>query len=149
MRPSQTELLFHQTTKHSTLQTMTWVHSGNLIYSFRVILVDPLQKKVELAYTLLPDGNVQFKGILIDLMNNVPDGIKVDLEGNIYVAVKGNIVVYSPKGKQLEEIEVPNKSAKNLCFGRGEFSKTLFITTSKKLYTLEVKKEGFHIPFKK
>mgnify|MGYP000527633623 FL=1 len=102
-----------------------------------------------LEYTLLPDGNVQFKGILIDLMNNGPDGIKVDLEGNIYVAVKGNIVVYSSKGKQLEEIEVPNKSAKNLCFGRGEFSKTLFITTSKKLYTLEVKKEGFHIPFKK
>jgi gluconolactonase len=102
-----------------------------------------------LAYTLLTDGNVQFKGILIDLMNNVPDGIKVDSEGNIYVAVKGNIVVYSPKGKQLEEIEVPNKSAKNLCFGRGEFSKTLFITTSKKLYTLEVQKEGFHMPFKK
>jgi len=102
-----------------------------------------------LEYTLLPDGNVQFKGILIDLMNNGPDGIKVDLEGNIYIAVKGNIVVYSPKGEQLEEIEVPNRSATNLCFGRGIFSKTLFITTHKKLYTLEVKKEGFHIPFKK
>ena len=102
-----------------------------------------------LEYTLLPDGNVQFKGILIDLMNNGPDGIKVDSEGNIYIAIKGNIVVYSPKGKQLEEIVVPNNSATNLCFGRGEFSKTLFITTSKKLYTLEVKKEGFHIPFKK
>ena len=102
-----------------------------------------------LEYTLLPDGNVEFKGILVDLMNNGPDGIKVDLEGNIYVAVKGNIFVYSPKGEQLEEIKVPNKSAKNLCFGRGEFSKTLFITTSKKLYTLEVNKEGFHIPFKK
>ena len=102
-----------------------------------------------LEYTLLPDGNVEFKGILVDLMNNGPDGIKVDLEGNIYVAVKGNIFVYSPKGEQLEEIKVPNKSAKNLCFGRGEFSKTLFITTSKKLYTLEVNKEGFHMPFKK
>ena len=102
-----------------------------------------------LEYTLLPDGSVQFKGILINLMNNGPDGIKVDSEGNIYIAVKGNIVVYSPKGKQLEEIEVPNKSATNLCFGRGIFSKTLFITSSKILYTIEVKKEGFHIPFKK
>ena len=102
-----------------------------------------------LEYTLLPDGNVEFKGILVDLMNNGPDGIKVDSEGNIYVAVKGNILVYSPKGEKLEEIKVPNKSAKNLCFGRGEFSKTLFITTSKKLYTLEVNKEGCHMPFKK
>ena len=98
---------------------------------------------------MLPDGNVQFKGILIDLMDNGPDGIKVDVEGNIYIAVKGNIVVYSPKGEQIEEIEVPNSSATNLCFGRGSFSKTLFITTHKKLYTLDVKKEGFHIPFKK
>ena len=110
---------------------------------------DILKTGAILEYTLLPDGNVQFKGILIDLMNNDPDGIKVDSEGNIYIAVKGNIVVYSPKGEQLEEIEVPNRSATNLCFGRGSFSKTLFITTSKKLYTLEVKKEGFHIPFKK
>ena len=110
---------------------------------------DILKTGAILEYTLLPDGNVQFKGVLIDLMDNGPDGIKVDVEGNIYIAVKGNIVVYSPKGEQIEEIEVPNSSATNLCFGRGSFSKTLFITTHKKLYTLEVKKEGFHIPFKK
>ncbi len=102
-----------------------------------------------LEYKLLPDGNVIFEGVLIDLMNEGPDGIKVDSKGNIYVAVKGNILVYSPEGKLIEEIEVPNKSATNLCFGRGEFNKTLFITTSKKLYTLEVNNEGFHIPFKK
>ena len=102
-----------------------------------------------LEYKLLTDGSVQFKGILVDLMNNGPDGIKVDSEGNIYVAVKGNISVFSPKGEQLVEIEVPNNSAKNLCFGRDEFSKTLFITTSKKLYTVQVNNEGFYIPFKK
>ena len=110
---------------------------------------DILKTGAILEYALLPDGNVQFKGVLIDLMDNGPDGIKVDIEGNIYIAVKGNIVVYSPQGKKIVEIEVPNSSATNLCFGRGVFSKTLFITTHKKLYTLEVKKEGFHIPFKK
>ncbi|WP_228851779.1 SMP-30/gluconolactonase/LRE family protein [Aegicerativicinus sediminis] len=102
-----------------------------------------------LEYTLLPDGNVQFNGTLINLMNDGPDGIKVDSEGNIYIAVRGNIGVYSPKGEKLTEIEVPNKSATNLCFGRGKWSRTLFITTGKKLYTIETKKEGFHIPFKR
>ena len=102
-----------------------------------------------LEYMLLPDGNVQFKGVLIDLMNNGPDGIKVDSEGNIYIAVKGNIEVYSSKGSKLSEIKVPNNSATNLCFGRGKFSSTLFITTKKKLYSMDVKKEGFYIPFKK
>lgn len=101
-----------------------------------------------LEYTLLPDGNVQFKGTLIALMNDGPDGIKVDTEGNIYIALGEKIGIYSSKGEKLTEIEIPNKSATNLCFGRGKWSKTLFITTSKKLYTLEVKKEGFHIPFK-
>lgn len=102
-----------------------------------------------LEYTLLSDGNVQFKGILINLINAGPDGIKVDTEGNIYIAVRGNIEVYSSKGKKLTEIEVPNKSATNLCFGRGKWSKTLFITTGKKLYVIETKKEGFHISFKR
>lgn len=100
-------------------------------------------------YVLLPDGNVQFKGTLIDLMNDLPDGIKVDTEGNLYIALYKKIGVYSSKGEKLTEIEVPNKSATNLCFGRGKWSKTLFITTVKKLYTLEIKKEGLHIPFKK
>ena len=79
---------------------------------------------------------------MIDLKNDGPDGIKVDSEGNIYIAVGGNIGVYSPKGEKLTEIEVPNKSATNLCFGRGKWSKTLFITTSKKLCKLRLKKRG-------
>jgi len=102
-----------------------------------------------LEYTILPDGNVQFKGTLINLMNEGADGIKVDKEGNLYIALGKKIGVYSSKGKKLTEIDIPNKFVTNLCFGRGKWSKTLFITTSKKLYMLEVKKEGLHIPFKK
>ena len=101
-----------------------------------------------LEYTLLPDGNVQFKGALVNFTNGGPDGIKVDIEGNIYVALGDKIGVYSSKGEKLIDIDVPNKGVTNLCFGRGKWSKTLFITTGKKLYTLEVKKEGFNIPFK-
>ena len=102
-----------------------------------------------LEYTLLPDGNVQYKGILINLMKDGPDGIKVDKEGNLYIALGKKIGVYSSKGEKITEINIPNDFVTNLCFGRGKLSKTLFITTSKKLYTLEIKKEGLHIPFKK
>lgn len=102
-----------------------------------------------LEYVILHDGNVQFKGTLIDLKNDLPDGIKVDTEGNLYIALNEKIGVFSSKGEKLTEIKVPNKSVTNLCFGRGKWSKTLFITTSKKLYTLEIKKEGLQVPFKK
>lgn len=107
-----------------------------------------------LTYSLLPDGNVQFKGELISFSemmapNEGADGLKVDVEGNLYVARGFKIEIYSPKGEKLAEVDIPNKSATNLCFGRGKWSKTLFITTSKKLYTLETNKEGYHNPFKK
>jgi gluconolactonase len=102
-----------------------------------------------LEYALMPDGNVAFKGVLIDLKNNGPDGMKTDKEGNIYLALGETVNVYTPKGELITVIEIPNKSASNLCFGRGKWAKTLFITSSKKLYMIETKKEGFHIPFKK
>lgn len=70
------------------------------------------------------------------------------LLNNIYKALGEKIGVYSSTGEKLTEIDIPKKSAINLCFGRGEWSETLFITTSKKLYTIEVKKEGFYILFK-
>ncbi|MBL7697487.1 MAG: SMP-30/gluconolactonase/LRE family protein [Chitinophagaceae bacterium] len=101
-----------------------------------------------LHYTLLPDGNVQFKGIFIDLGNRGADGMKVDIEGNIYLALGEKIGIFSPDGRKIVDVDIPNKSATNLCFGRGKLNKTLFITTGKKLYSLEVKKEGFHIPFR-
>jgi gluconolactonase len=101
-----------------------------------------------LAYTLLPDVNVQFKGTLIDLKTQGPDGIKVDKEGNLYIALGKKIGVYSSAGEKLAEIAIPNTFVTNMCFGRGKWNKTLFITTAKKLYTLEVRKEGLHIPFK-
>jgi gluconolactonase len=101
-----------------------------------------------LEYALLPDGNVEYKGVLVDLENNGADGIKVDTEGNIYVALGRQIAIYSSKGERLASIEIPGNSATNLCFGRGKWSKTLFITARKKLYRIETKKEGFHIAFK-
>ncbi|MEX2235884.1 MAG: SMP-30/gluconolactonase/LRE family protein [Cyclobacteriaceae bacterium] len=87
--------------------------------------------------------------MLINLESKGADGIKVDTDGNIYIAVGGQIAIYTSKGKYLTSIVMPNNSATNLCFGRGKWSKTLFITSRKKLYRIDTKKEGFHIPFKK
>lgn len=102
-----------------------------------------------LEYSLLPDGNAQFRGILIDLKDDCPDGLKIDIEGNLYIALGGKIGVYSWKGKKITDIEISNSGVINLCFGRDKFNKTLFITSRKKLYSLEIKKEGYHVPFKK
>ena len=60
---------------------------------------------------------------------------------------EGEIVeVFSPDGKKISEIKTPH--ATNLCFGRGQFSKTLFIAGGKSIYSIETKNEGYNIPFK-
>jgi gluconolactonase len=103
-----------------------------------------------LAYDLLPDGQVKLRQTLQHYEGKGPDGIKVDTEGNIYAIVANSIQVYSPLGEQLAEVPLPVREgyATNLCFGRGKYSKTLFITATKTLFRLETKKEGWQVPFK-
>jgi len=102
-----------------------------------------------LAYDLAEDGSAQFRRVLVDYSpREGPDGLVVDVEGNLYVAVRDarrpGIVVYSPEGKELAYIktEIPT----NVCFGRGQISKTLYITAGRSLYRIKVNKEGYHLP---
>ncbi len=57
-------------------------------------------------------------------------------EGNVYVA-NGQIFVYSPRGKQIAEIDVPERPLQ-LIFG-GEDRKTLFILAHHALFSVQVK----------
>jgi gluconolactonase len=50
-------------------------------------------------------------------------------------------MVYDPNGTKLSEIKCPQ--ATNLCFGRGKYSKTLFIAGERSIYMVETNKEGF------
>lgn len=57
------------------------------------------------------------------------DGMRTDVDGNLYVARygKGTVVVLSPQGKQLREIDVLGKTPSNLCFG-GPDGRTVYVT---------------------
>ncbi len=61
------------------------------------------------------------------------DGMTLDERGNLYLTGAG-VVVYSPQGEKLLEIEVPERPA-NLCFG-GKDNKTLFITARTGFYAV-------------
>ncbi len=105
-----------------------------------------------LAYDLNADGTAKFREILVDYApQDGPDGLIVDADGNLYVAVRDEtrpgIVVYSPKGKEVAYIktEIPT----NVGFGRGSESKTLYITAGKSLYRIRLKKEGYQLPASK
>jgi gluconolactonase len=102
-----------------------------------------------LAYDLNSDGTAKFRSVLVDYApQDGPDGLVVDAEGNLYVAVRDEtrpgIVVYSPDGEELEYIETELPT--NVGFGRGKESKTLYITAGKSLFRVRLKKEGYQLP---
>jgi len=65
-----------------------------------------------------------------------PDGMKVDLEGNVYVTGKGGIWVLNPEGRRLGIITVPELPA-NLCWGDRDW-KTLYITARTSIYRVHL-----------
>jgi gluconolactonase len=67
------------------------------------------------------------------------DGMTLDEQGNLYLTGKG-ITVYSPEGKRLENIPVPEGPA-NCCFG-GADRQTLFITARTSLYAVKMRLRG-------
>ena len=103
-----------------------------------------------LAYDLSPEGTATFRKILVDYYpQDGPDGLVVDVEGNLYVAVRDQtrpgIYVYSPDGKEIDYLRTPDLPT-NVGFGRGKELKTLYITSGDKLQRVRTKKSGYHLP---
>lgn len=79
--------------------------------------------------------------------NNQPaagDGCTVDEAGNLYVASAVGIQVYSPEGKLLGVIRVP-ESPSNCTFG-GKDMKTLYVTARTSLYAFPMNVKGHRFP---
>lgn len=105
-----------------------------------------------LAYDLSSDGSAAFRETLVDYHpEHGPDGFEVDVEGNLYVAVRDatrfGICVYSPDGNELAYIKTPELPT-NVAFGRGDASKMLYITAGGSLLRIRVAIDGYHLPKK-
>jgi len=68
------------------------------------------------------------------------DGMTLDKKGNVYLTGNG-VTIYSPEGKKIGHIPVPEPWTANLCFG-GVNKDVLFITASKAIYTLKMNVKG-------
>src|ERR1700761_622876 len=74
----------------------------------------------------------------------VPDGMKVDRQGNLYVVGPKGIWVWDPAGHHLGTIVVPEQPA-NLAWGDRDYS-TLYITATTSVYKISTRAHGF-IPY--
>lgn len=81
------------------------------------------------AFDIQNDGSVTNKRLLIRFPDFGMDGMRCDVDGNLYVARygKGTVVVVSPAGKVIREIALPGKNPSNVCFG-GPDGRTVYVT---------------------
>jgi gluconolactonase len=76
-------------------------------------------------------------GIRSELEQGVPDGMKCDSAGNVWVTAPGGIWVYSRSGALLGKVSVPELVA-NLHWGKTDWH-TLFLCATHSLYALQTK----------
>ncbi|MGF1527460.1 MAG: isochorismatase family protein [Candidatus Competibacterales bacterium] len=67
----------------------------------------------------------------------VPDGMKCDARGNVWVTAPGGVWIYSPKGELLGKLRVPELVA-NLHWGGRDFL-SLFLCASTSVYRVETR----------
>jgi gluconolactonase len=105
------------------------------------------------AFNLLSNGTLakQTDRVFADLRgpeSGVPDGMKVDLAGNVYCGGAGGIYILDPQGKKLGRIVHGNPATTNIAFG-GDDWKTLYFTGRTTLGRVKVKIPGVPVPVAK
>jgi gluconolactonase len=102
------------------------------------------------AFEVLPSGMLakHTDRVFADLRGaepGVPDGMKVDVEGNVYCGGAGGIWIMDKTGKQLGRIVHGAPATTNIAFG-GDDWKTLYFTSRNHLGSVAVKIPGVAVP---
>ena len=132
--------------KKMTLVIDEIVYPNGLCFSpdEKLLYVNCSRERLIRVYDVKPDGSVSGKGRLFYQYGGpergVPDGMKCDIEGNVYCTGPGGIWVFDAGGKRLGIIEFPEQSV-NFAFGGADL-KTLFCCAHTSVYTLRVKAPG-------
>ena len=89
---------------------------------------ESVQRKVW-AYDLSDSGTIKNKRLLIEFPDFGMDGMRCDVDGNLYITRygKGVVAKVSPKGELLKEIILLGKNPSNIAFG-GSDGRTAYVT---------------------
>ncbi|MEM9453397.1 MAG: SMP-30/gluconolactonase/LRE family protein [Myxococcota bacterium] len=88
------------------------------------------------SYPINPDGSVGPGSVLTDLTPQ-PDGMCLDMEGNIYVTTNQGLHIMEPDGTPWGLLVLPETPASNCAFGGPERT-TLYITDFTGVYAVDV-----------
>jgi gluconolactonase len=108
----------------------------------RLYVDDSAQRDIH-VYDVGPQGEIT-NGRLFgkeEGSGGVPDGMRVDLKGNLYVTGPQGVWIWDPAGNHLGTIVVPESPA-NLAWGDTD-RQTLYLTAKTSVYRIRTKTKGF------
>jgi gluconolactonase len=118
-----------------------------------ILYINDTRRRNIRAFDLMPNGMLarQTDRVFADLSGDepgVPDGMKVDVEGNVYCGGAGGIWVMDPRGQKLGRIIHGAPATTNIAFG-GDDWKTLYFTSRNHLGSVKVQIPGIPVPVPK
>jgi gluconolactonase len=96
------------------------------------------------AFSVDSYGHVSGGSVFVEVSPGLADGLRVDVNGNVWTSAGDGIHCYTPDGRLLGKILVPEPVA-NLTFG-GPKRNRLFITATTSLYAVYVGVSGAQRP---
>jgi gluconolactonase len=112
------------------------------------LYVDDSQQRNIRVYDVAPDASLLNGRIFGEEPggkgDGVPDGIKVDVSGNLFVTGPKGIWIWDASGNHLGTIVMPEQPA-NMAWGDPKYS-TLYITATTSVYRMQTKTRGF-VPY--
>ena len=95
----------------------------------KVLYVNESVQRNIWAYDLSSEGEISNKRLLIQFPDFNMDGMRCDIEGNLYVTRhgKGTVAKLSPAGEVLLEVTLTGKLCSNIAFG-GPDGRTCYVT---------------------
>jgi gluconolactonase len=119
----------------------------------KVLYINDVRRGHIRAFDMLDNGLTakQSDRVFADLRGpepGVPDGMKVDTEGNVYCGGAGGIWIMDRTGKKLGRINHGYSATTNIAFG-GDDWKTLYFTSRNQLGAVNLKVAGLPVPTRK
>ncbi len=95
----------------------------------KVLYVNESAQRNVWAYDLSPEGKISNKRLLIQFPDFNMDGMRCDIEGNLYITRhgKGTVAKLSPGGEVVLEVQLTGKLCTNIAFG-GPDGRTCYVT---------------------
>jgi gluconolactonase len=104
-----------------------------------VLYIDDSAHKHIRAFDVRPDVTLTNSRVLLDMASEdpgVPDGLKVDVQSNVFCIGPGGLWIYGPHGDLLGRLILPKLPA-NLAWGKD--GTVLFLTARTSVYRVQIK----------